>query len=107
MERVMEDFINYETPTNKYVQFANDSGLQMFTKYGFRILRVIASLMQGRPLNAIAFLLINDLLTTDIPSPFDATPFDNSSGLVSLIAAGTTPSGIKLVEDAVDMVIPN
>ena len=107
MESVMEDFINYETPTNQYVQFANDSGLQMFTKYGFRILRVIASLMQGRPLNAMAFLLINDLLTTDIPSPFDATPFDNSNGIVSLVMAGTTPSGIKLVDDAMDMVTPN
>jgi hypothetical protein len=79
----------------------------MFTKYGFRILRVIASLMQGRPLNAMAFLLINDLLTTDIPSPFDATPFDNSNGIVSLVMAGTTPSGIKLVDDAMDMVTPN
>lgn len=107
MEIVMEDFINYETPTNKYVQFANDSGLQMFTKYGFRILRVIASLMQGRPLNAISFLLINDLLTTDIPSPFDVTPFDNNNGLTSLILAGTTPSGIKLVDDTIDIVTPN
>jgi len=107
METVMEDFVNYETPTNKYVQFANDSGLQMFTKYGFRILRVVASLMQGRPLNAVAFLLINDALTSDIPSPFDVTPFDNSNGLVSLVMAGTTPSGIKLVEDAADMVTPN
>ena len=107
METVMEDFVNYETPTNKYVQFANDSGLQMFTKYGFRILRVIASLMQGRPLNAVAFLLINDALTSDIPSPFDVTPFDNSNGLVSLVMAGTTPSGIKLVEDAADMVTSN
>ena len=107
MEVVMEDFINYETPTNKYIQFANDSGAQMFTKYGFRILRVIAALMQGRPLNAMAFLLINDILTTDIPSPFDVTPFDNSSGLASLVLAGTTPSGIKLVDDTIDMVTPN
>lgn len=102
MEQVMEDFVNYETPTNKYVQFANDYGLQMFTKYGFRILRVIASLMEGRPLNAVGFLLLNDVLAAGLASPFDVTPLDNHTSPLQTIASATTPSGVKMLEDAID-----
>ena len=102
MEQIMTDFVNYETPTNVYLQFANDYGLQMFTKYGFRILRVLASLLEGRPLNALGFLALNDVLAAGIASPFDATPFANGSSPLSVIAAATEPSGIKLLEDSYD-----
>ena len=102
MEQIMTDFVNYETPTNKYLQFANDYGLQMFTKYGFRILRVLSSLLEGRPLNALGFLVLNDVLAAGLASPFDATPFANGSSPIAVISAATEPSGIKLLEDSYD-----
>ena len=106
METIMNDFVNYESPTNKYIQFANDYGLQMFTKYGFRILRVLVSLMQGKPLNAIGFLVLNDVLAAGLASPFDASAFDNYVSPMQTIAAATTPNGVKLLLDTAGNVIP-
>ena len=103
LEHVMDGFVNYETPTNKYIQFANDYGLQMFTKYGFRILRAISALLHGKPLNAIGFLVLNDVLAAGLASPFDATPFDNYASPVTNIISATTQSGTKAAMDTASL----
>lgn len=66
-----EAFINYDVPTSKALQFMNDMGLVMFTKYFLRIQRVIMKLMGERPGSMIAHgLLLGYML--DVPTIFDA-----------------------------------
>lgn len=48
-----EAFINYEVPTNKALQFLNDIGLVMFTKYALRIQRVVYRLLRDKPASVI------------------------------------------------------
>ena len=66
-----EAFINYDVPTSKALQFMNDMGLVMFTKYFLRIQRVIMKLMGDRPGSMIAHgLLLGFML--DVPTIFNA-----------------------------------
>ena len=48
-----EAFINYEVPSNKALQFLNDIGLVMFTKYYLRIQRVIYTLLRKHPASVL------------------------------------------------------
>ena len=48
-----EAFINYEVPSNKTLQFLNDIGLVMFTKYYLRIQRVIYILLRKHPASVL------------------------------------------------------
>ena len=48
-----EAFINYEVPSNKAMQFLNDIGLVMFTKYYLRIQRVIYILLRKHPASVL------------------------------------------------------
>ena len=48
-----EAFINYEVPSNKALQFLNDIGLVMFTKYYLRIQRVIYILLRKHPASVL------------------------------------------------------
>ena len=48
-----EAFINYEVPSSKAMQFLNDIGLVMFTKYYLRIQRVIYILLRKHPASVL------------------------------------------------------
>jgi hypothetical protein len=49
-------FINYDVPTHRMVQYANDSGLVMFTKYYMRIQKMIIRIYRDSPGRAMALL---------------------------------------------------
>jgi hypothetical protein len=51
----MESFITYELPTNVHIQWMNDVGLAMFTKFYIRIQKVIFRRYRDNPLNMIGF----------------------------------------------------
>lgn len=66
-----EAFINYEVPSNKTLQFLNDIGLVMFTKYYLRIQRVIYILLRKHP----ASILLQSYLLGSVagmPTVFDS-----------------------------------
>lgn len=45
-------FINYDIPTNKTVQYLNDTGMMMFTKFFFRFQKVLLHVLKHHPLSA-------------------------------------------------------
>lgn len=49
MTRAVEAFVNYDIPTNKFIQYLNDMGLIMFTKYYLRIQKVLVQLYRDHP----------------------------------------------------------
>jgi hypothetical protein len=61
-------FIYYDIPQNKGVQYANDMGFLMFTKFFFRIQRVVGKLYSENPVNAFALFGVQQAF---LPSPFD------------------------------------
>ena len=66
-----EAFINYDVPTSKAVQFANDIGLLMFTKYYYRIQRVIVKLTHERPAAMLVHAIVVGAML-DLPTVFDS-----------------------------------
>ena len=65
---VWEAFINYDIPQSSLMQYLNDMGILMFTKYAFRIQRVIAKNIMDKPINVLLFMLGQSLIrdTEDI-----------------------------------------
>ena len=54
IQRASDAFVNYDAPTSKELQYMNDMGLMMFTKYKIRIQRAMLTLMKERPGAAMA-----------------------------------------------------
>ena len=51
-----DSFINYDIPSHRNLQYMNDMGFVMFTKYYMRIQKVIAHLYADKPGRALAML---------------------------------------------------
>lgn len=63
-------FINYDVPTSKELQYLNDMGLLMFTKFVLRIQKTIFHLMRHHSGNLLVQSAMLSALT-DIPTVFD------------------------------------
>ena len=57
------NFINYDNPTSKGLQYLNDMGIVMFTKYNIRIQKALFSLMKRRPASVLSQALLVDTFT--------------------------------------------
>ena len=66
IDLIMDDFINYEEPTHKTIQWLNDMGLLMFTKFYIRIQKVILRQMRDKPLNVLTLWGIEDFIDKDL-----------------------------------------
>ena len=56
--RVMEEFVNFDLPTHKTIEYLNSVGLVWFSKYTLRIQKTIISTIADRPFDAIASLVM-------------------------------------------------
>jgi len=76
--KVSENFINYDIPTNKGIQYLNDVGLLMFTKYFLRIQKPIFNLFLERPMTSIINIMLQSIMS--MSNPVDSS-FLNTSPL--------------------------
>lgn len=69
---IIDSFINYDIPTGRFMQYMNDMGILLFTKFLFRIQRVIFKSMKGHPANNLALYSLQSVLgdASDIPDQF-------------------------------------
>lgn len=68
---ITENFINYDIPTARGLQYLNDIGLVMFSKYFLRIQKPVMKLFLENPLNGLISLMGQSLF--DFSSPADAS----------------------------------
>ena len=95
------NFINYDVPTSKGMQYANDMGLLMFTKYNLRIQRALFNLMAKRPASAIGQAIVINALT-NLPPGIDPLVFNQignplRNGPLGLLGAWDEPFPIQLL----------
>ena len=88
MRFAREMFIEYDVPTSKGMQFVNDMGTFMYTKFAFRIQRVIAHLIKKRGAKILGESIITPLLF-GLPSAM-------SLHLISRLFNGTNPLRMPL-----------
>ena len=58
-----DNFINYDVPTSRGLQYMNDMGAVMFTKYNIRIQKALFQLLKKRPATAMAQALFINSFT--------------------------------------------
>lgn len=56
-------FVNYDLPSHRTIQYLNDTGLVMFTKYYIRIQKVIMRLMKEKPARGLALIAANHFMS--------------------------------------------
>ena len=68
IKEALATFIYYDIPQNKQMQFLNDSGFMMFTKFFMRIQPIVAKLYTQNPASAFGVLAMQAAL---LPDPFN------------------------------------
>lgn len=96
-----DNFINYDVPTAKGLQYLNDMGVVMFTKYNLRIQKALFQLLKKRPATAmIQALFINSF--TNMEAGIDPLLWFNlgnpvRDGAFGLPSALDEPMPIKML----------
>lgn len=76
INEAQDAFVFYDAPTHKGLQYANDTGLLMFSKYYIRIQKQIIKLFADRPATMLAFTLSQGAI--NIPNIVDSSFITNS-----------------------------
>jgi hypothetical protein len=82
IRRASQAFVNYDIPTNRTVQWMNDKGLFMFTKYYIRIQKTLLMLFREQPARALGVLMLGEFLSGV------ATPMDSIIGIGNPLQEG-------------------
>lgn len=98
IDDVVKTFVNYDLPTNRYLQYANDMGLVMFSKFAIRIQRTIADLIINHPGKTLSLYLLQNSLgdVTDVIDSLGQSPVGNSNLTPLGVAEGLT--ALPLIE---------
>jgi hypothetical protein len=72
IQMASDAFINYDIPTHRSVQYANDSGMIMFSKYYIRIQKMLARIYRESPGKVMAMIAVEHALG-DQPTVLDSS----------------------------------
>jgi hypothetical protein len=105
LQKVTDAFINYGAPDSKLIQYLNDMGLVMFTKYFLRIQRVIRTGIADHPVNFLLALLAQEFILGDTDDITDQSIFTkNYTGIAhspaDIISNAFIPTSAEFVADA-------
>ncbi len=95
-------FVNYDVPTNRSLQYLNDTGWLPFTKYYMRIQSVIADIYRRDPARAIALLALDQFLPGNHVlegSILAGIPFNMGGGATDVLTVLDEPAPIALVRE--------
>lgn len=97
--RVVDIFINYDLPTHPVLQYANDIGVLWFTKYYFRVQRILINMLRDNPENVILVQALQ-YLVGDISDIYDSNLLVNGvlSRLHSPLDALSAPAEIITIK---------
>ena len=59
MKQISDAFVNYDIPSGRALQYMNDMGFLMFTKYYLRIQRVIFNTVREHPARALMLMTLD------------------------------------------------
>jgi len=91
---IVETFINYDVPTSPEMQWLNDMGFLMFTKFLFRIQRVIGRTFRDNPASAMSMMALQEMM--------DVAYIDDSN-LITSSMSGRMHTPYDIVKEATHM----
>jgi len=68
---ISESFVQYDLPTHPTIQYLNDVGIIMFSKFFLRIQKVLLKKVAAKPARALSLFLLNNIF--DLESILDST----------------------------------
>jgi len=93
---VIETFVNYDIPTSPALQYLNDIGVLMFTKFLFRIQKVIVRAFRENPANTMALYAIESAVG-DLASIDDSfLPWSNLMSKFNMPISGVWDSATQI-----------
>jgi hypothetical protein len=92
INEALDAFIDYEIQTNPVLQYINDVGLLQYTKFFFRIQKVIFRQFKEKPINSLAVLLAQKML-------MDVSDIADSN----LLHGAYSPSVTDVIDTAFDL----
>ena len=93
---IIETFINYDLPTHKAIQYLNDIGFIMFTKFFIRTQKVIFHIMKEHPANVLATVALQGAFG-------DVSDILDSNAIGTSLLDKTNPVPLTLVGSLVDI----
>lgn len=102
IQEASNNFINYDVPTSPWMQYANDMGILMFTKYNLRIQKAMFKLIAERPASALSQAFLMNQFST-LPPGIDPIVFNQigmpfRDGAFGLFGVLDEPFPIKLLQ---------
>jgi len=102
-KQMVETFVNYDQPLNRYLQYGNDIGLLFFIKYWLRIQRATINIAKEKPLNVGLLYIGNTMLGLDIESIMESSVltgnfFPTSGGPIKSIRRSCYASWIRNIK---------
>lgn len=73
LQAVIDQFVNYDLPTHKAIQYGNDIGLIWFSRYWLRIQKVIVKNFAENPARVLLGLSAQGILGEDLPDNTDSS----------------------------------
>jgi hypothetical protein len=77
MASVIDEFVNFNLPTHKMIEYFNQLGLLWFTKFGIRILKPIKNAAIDKPFDALLSFMASEHIGMD--NIFNSIPFITSN----------------------------
>ena len=99
MNEVMEDYIHYDAPTSKPIQYGNDMGIVRFTKFLFRSQRVQAKKLKKNTGNVLGIVGLQHMLW-DYEDIFDSNLLLTGKGVNKVTNIPNAPE--QAIETAID-----
>jgi hypothetical protein len=106
LEEVMSAFVEYDPPTSKELQYLNEIGLAMFTKYAIRIQKVIAKLFLEKPETAVGLYLLEQQFGMRVPDPSDVFLSPNWNYAWKDLSVIAMP-GVQAADGYADLLLPD
>lgn len=102
IQEASNNFINYDVPTSPWMQYANDMGILMFTKYNLRIQKAMFKLIAERPASALSQAFLMNQFST-LPPGIDPIVFNQigmpfRDGAFGLFGVLDEPFPLKLFQ---------
>jgi hypothetical protein len=73
IQDVIEQFVNYDLPTHRAIQYGNDMGVIWFSRYWLRIQKVIVRNFAENPARVLLGLTMQEVIGTDVPDNTDSS----------------------------------
>ena len=102
----LDTFVNYELPDGSMLQYLNDMGLVMFTKYFMQAQNIVRNNFKEKPLHTMMMLGLQAISGVDVEDPYDSSFIvKDMSNMVhnplEALAELWKPSGLQFVDDLI------